>query len=78
LHFAAPNIFPIWDSKIANYFDSQPTAADDYYAYCEALHLYLPKAKWPDSFPDQIECFWGDSTPQAGILLVQKSFRLKK
>jgi hypothetical protein len=58
LHFAAPSIFPIWDSKIASYFKCKSTERNDYYAYCEALHRYLPSAIWPASLPRQL------STPE--------------
>jgi hypothetical protein len=57
LHFVAPHAFPIWDDKIARYFNSRPDIAADYIAYCKAIHLRLSSKKsiaWPISLPSQL------------------------
>ena len=55
LHFVAPEIFPIWDSRIARVFDlidrSQINNPSNYMAYCDAVHQRLREpVDWP-SFP---------------------------
>lgn len=55
LHFVAPSIFPIWDSRIAAAFgilnEYQINNAEIYPKYCDAIHIYLSRSiAWPSSF----------------------------
>jgi hypothetical protein len=52
LHFVAPEIFPIWDSRIAAVFgfrhDYQINNALNYRKYCDAIHDRLARPiDWP-------------------------------
>jgi hypothetical protein len=51
LHFVAPDIFPIWDSRIALAFDVSHRINDPdiYLEYCETIHSHLAGGEidWP-------------------------------
>lgn len=55
LHFVAPEIFPIWDSRIAAAFgilhEYQINNAAIYPEYCNSIHTYLHRSiTWPPGF----------------------------
>jgi hypothetical protein len=57
LHFIAPHALPIWDDKIARYFNSRSDKPADYIAYCKTIHRMLNSKKniaWPISLPSQL------------------------
>lgn len=62
LHFVAPDVFPIWDSRIALVFNvsSRVNDPDTYLEYCEVVHQYL--ANGAIDWGDNLRRLWTKSS----------------